>query len=141
MANLSDKGMDEGDTVSIEYNKDMIPRAKAMRKAMTKHEALLWYRFLKDYPIRFQRQKTIGSYIVDFFCHKAMLAIELDGSQHYEEKARGYDAARTAFLQSLGIDVLRFPNAAAERDFAGVCMTIDREVRKRMANRQDKHEA
>lgn len=112
--------------MSLEYNKKMIPRAKAMRKPMTKHEALLWYRFLKDYPLRFQRQKTIGSYIVDFFCHEAMLAVKLDGSQHYEEHAKGYDRERTAFLNAAGIQVVRFSSEVVARDFGSVCMAIDR---------------
>ena len=116
--------------MSLDYNKNMIPRAKAMRKPMTKHEALLWYHFLRYYPIRFQRQKTIGSYIVDFYCHGAGLVIELDGAQHYEEHAKAYDDERTRFLQAAGLCVLRFPNAAIDHDFEGVCAAIDREIRK-----------
>lgn len=116
--------------MSQSYNKNMIPRAKAMRKPMTKHEALLWYRFLRDYTPRFQRQKTIGSYIVDFYCHKAMLAIELDGSQHYEEHEKAYDDERTRFLEAAGVNVIRFPNAVIDHDFAGVCAAINREIQR-----------
>ena len=118
--------------MSLEYNRKMIPRAKAMRKPMTKHEALLWYRFLRTYRPRFQRQKTIGSYIVDFYCHEAKLVVELDGAQHYEENAKGYDAVRTEFLSAAGIEVLRFPNAAVDKDFEGVCIAIERSVRARV---------
>ena len=118
--------------MSLEYNKNMIPRAKAMRKPMTKHEALLWYRFLRSYRPRFQRQKTIGSYIVDFYCHEAKIVIELDGAQHYEENAMGYDAVRTQFLNAAGIEVLRFPNAAVDKDFVGVCAVVEQCVKKRM---------
>ena len=53
---------------------------------MTAEERHLWYDFLKSYPVRFLRQKVIDNYIVDFYCHSARLIIELDGSQHYEEK-------------------------------------------------------
>ena len=115
--------------MSLEYNKNMIPRAKAMRRPMTKHEALLWYRFLRHYSPRFQRQKTIGSYIADFYCHGAKLIVELDGSQHYEEHARAYDEERTRFLEAAGLSVLRFPNAMIDHDFEGVCAAIDREVK------------
>ena len=116
--------------MSLDYNKNMILRAKAMRRPMTKHEALLWYRFLRHYPVRFQRQKTIGSYIVDFYCHEAALVIEVDGSQHYEAHAKAYDEERTRFLEAAGLRVLRFPNAAIDHDCAGVCALIDREIKK-----------
>ncbi len=69
--------------MSLEYNKKLIPRAKELRKNMTKQENHLWYDFLRIYPVRFQRQKTIDNYIADFYCHKAKLIIELDGSQHF----------------------------------------------------------
>ena len=57
-----------------------------LRKNMTKEERHLWYDFLRSYTIKFLRQKVIDNYIVDFYCHEARLIIELDGSQHYEEK-------------------------------------------------------
>ena len=52
---------------------------------MTKEEKHLWYDFLKKYPIRFNRQRPIGNFIVDFYSSKAKLVIEVDGSQHYED--------------------------------------------------------
>ncbi|MBQ7887400.1 MAG: endonuclease domain-containing protein [Clostridia bacterium] len=117
--------------MSLEYNKKMIPRAKELRKPMTRQERHLWYDFLKDYSPCFQRQKTIGSYIVDFYCHEAALVIELDGSQHYEARAKAYDDERTRFLEAAGLEVLRFTNASVDRDFAGVCMMIERFVHMR----------
>ena len=66
-----------------EYNKVNIPLAKTLRKNMTPWERKLWYEFLRSYPIRFQRQKAIGNYIVDFYCAKVGLVIELDGGGHY----------------------------------------------------------
>ena len=108
------------ENVSLEYNKKMIPRAKELRKAMTKQERHLWYDFLKDYSPRFQRQKTIGSYIVDFYCHEAALVMELDGSQHDEARAKAYDDEQTQFLEAAGLSVLRFPNAMIDRGFTGV---------------------
>ena len=62
-----------------EYNKANIPLAKTLRKNMTPWERKLWYEFLRNYPIRCQRQKAIGNYIADFYCAKAKLVIELDG--------------------------------------------------------------
>ena len=69
--------------MSLQYNKKLVPRAKELRRDMTKHEKHLWYDFLSKFPIRFQRQKTIGSFIVDFYCLTANLVIECDGGQHY----------------------------------------------------------
>ena len=117
--------------MSLEYNRKMIPRAKDLRREMTREERKLWYGFLREYPVHFQRQKTIGSYIVDFFCHQALLVVELDGSQHYDQHGIGYDRARTEFLESAGIQVIRIPNASIRYDFEGVCSMIDAEVKRR----------
>jgi len=78
------------------YNPQLVPFAEELRTAMTKEERHLWYDFLKHYPIRFSRQKVLGSYIVDFYSAKAGLVIELDGSQHYEENGLFKDAERSA---------------------------------------------
>ena len=64
------------------HNKNLVSNAKELRKNMTKEERHLWYDYLRYKDIRFVRQKTIGNYIVDFYCAKANLVIELDGSQH-----------------------------------------------------------
>ena len=53
---------------------------------MTPWEKKLWYQFLRDYPVRFQRQKAIGNYIADFYCAKARLIIEVDGKEHFEKR-------------------------------------------------------
>ena len=107
------------------YNKDLIPFAKNLRKNMTKEERHLWYDFLRDYPVRFVRQKVLGKFIVDFYCAKAKLVIELDGSQHYEPAKKALDANRTAFLKGYGLTVVRIPNNAVTENFRGVCDYID----------------
>ena len=117
----------------LRYNGNLIENAKALRKNGTKQEKHLWYDFLCKYPVRFQRQKTIGSYIVDFYCCKAQLVIELDGSQHYEENAKRYDTVRTEYLESLGLRVLRLLNSDVDRHFEGVCGLIDKTVKERIA--------
>jgi len=91
----------------------------------------LWYQFLRRYPKQFRRQYIIGSYIVDFYCHKAKLVIELDGSQHYSAQEMQYDALRTCYLDSLGIKVLRFSNLDVQREFRSVCEMIDIVVKER----------
>ena len=92
---------------------------------MTKEERKLWYCFLSEYPVRFIRQKVIGNYIVDFYCAKAQLAIELDGSQHYEDEGMENDRKRTEYLEDKGIRVLRIPNNEVNENFEGVCQYID----------------
>ncbi|MBQ7759750.1 MAG: endonuclease domain-containing protein [Acidaminococcaceae bacterium] len=118
----------------ITYNKKLIPRAKELRKNMTKHERHLWYDFLKNYPIPFQRQKTIKSFIVDFYCFKAHLVIELDGSQHYSEEGLAYDSERDTILKACDLKVLRFSNRDIDEHFESVCQAIDTVV-KEMVNK------
>lgn len=114
------------------YNQKLTSLAKQLRKSMTKEERHLWYDFLRDYPIRFYRQKVLGRYIVDFYCAKAHLVLELDGSQHFEPAGVRYDEERTKYLQQFQLDVLRIPNNAVMDNFSGVCQWIDNEVRKRI---------
>ena len=71
------------------HNKQLVPLAKQLRKEMTKEERHLWYDFLRAYPVRFSRQKVLGKYIADFYSAEAKLVIELDGSQHYEDRSGG----------------------------------------------------
>lgn len=112
-----------------EYNKSNIPLAKELRKNMTPWERKLWYNFLREYPLRFQRQKAIGDYIVDFYCAKARLVIELDGSGHYTEEQEQKDKIRTKTLEGMNLTVLRICNPDIDRDFGGVCAHIDAAVK------------
>ena len=73
------------------YNPQLTPLAQKLRREMTKEERHLWYDFLKDLPATFNRQKVIGNYIADFYCASSKLVIELDGSQHFEEKGVAAD--------------------------------------------------
>ena len=113
-----------------DYNKANIPLAKELRKNMTPWERKLWYEFLRSYPIRFQRQKAIGNFIVDFFCAQANLVVELDGGGHYYVKQQQADAERTRQLESMGLKVVRICNLDVDRNFRGVCAFLDDEVQK-----------
>ena len=104
------------------HNSDLTSNAKTLRKNMTKEERHLWYDFLKMYPVRFLRQKVIDNYIVDFYCHSARLIIELDGSQHYEEKGLLKDKIRTEKIEQRDLTVIRIPNNEIYRNFEGVCI-------------------
>ena len=115
----------------MEQNRNLTKRAQNLRKTMTKEEALLWYRFLCRYPLRFRRQYVIGNYIADFYCHKAKLVVELDGSQHYTPEEQEYDRKRTRYLEEQGLFVLRFSNLDVLRRFHEVCEAVDMTVKKR----------
>ena len=112
-----------------DYNKANIPLARTLRKNMTPWERKLWFEFLRNYPVRFQRQKAIGNYIVDFYCAKARLAIELDGGGHYTPRQAENDTIRTKELESMNLTVLRFCNLDIDRNFRGVCEHIDLTVK------------
>lgn len=110
------------------YNHNLVPLGKKLRKEMTIQEKHLWYDFLAKYPLRFQRQKIIGNYIVDFYCAKAELVIELDGSQHYLEHGIQNDLKRTTELEKKNIRVIRFSNLDVENNFEGVAHSTFREI-------------
>ena len=105
-------------------NSKLTPNAQNLRKNMTRQERKLWYEFLRKLPFRFRRQRVICSYIVDFYCAEKKLAIEIDGSQHYEEKNIIKDEEITEFLNSKGVTVLRYTNRDVDRNFSGVCEDI-----------------
>jgi len=100
------------------------PLARELRNNATRHENRLWYEFLKNYPVQFNRQKVILNYIVDFYCDAARLVVELDGIQHTTDEGREADAERTARLEALDIKVIRFSNAAIDIRLRGVCREI-----------------
>ena len=114
------------------YNEKLTPLAKELRKNQTKEERHLWFDFLRSYPVKVVRQKVLGRYIADFYCFKAKLIIELDGSQHFDPDACRKDAERTAFLEGYGLTVLRIPNNAVNQNFSGVCEYIDQQIRARL---------
>ena len=87
---------------------------------------------LRNYPVKWYRQRSIGSYIADFYCSKASLIVELDGSQHYEPDGMAYDLARTKALEEYGLTVVRIPNSEFRDNFNGVCEYIDRLVKERI---------
>ena len=76
---------------NVKQNSKLKNFARSLRSNMTEEERRLWYTFLSGYPVRFMRQKIIGGYIVDFYCSKAKLVIEIDGSQHYDDSGMLYD--------------------------------------------------
>ena len=111
--------------MSLDYNEKNIILAKNLRKNATPQENHLWYDFLSKYNVRFQRQKAIDNFIADFYCHKAKLIVEIDGSQHYTQQGSQKDNFRTEILEEYGLKVIRFTNNQIDTNFRGVCEYID----------------
>ena len=107
------------------HNPKLTENVKELRKNMTKEEKHLWYDFLKGYPVRFLRQKVIDDYIADFYCHKARLVIELDGSRHYTKDGILKDKIRTERIEKRDLTVLRIPNGEINHNFDGICRFIN----------------
>ncbi len=120
--------------MSLPYNKNNIKTARGLRKNATPEENHLWYDFLRKYRPKFQRQKSIDHYIVDFYCHKAKLVIELDGSQHFTEDGKDNDKSRTQALEAYGLKVIRFTNWSITSNFIEVCNFIDTTVKNESAH-------
>lgn len=118
--------------MSFPYEQKLIPRARELRKNMTRQERRLWYDLLRRLPVRFQRQKSTGGYILDFYCHEARLAIELDGGQHYTAEEIEYDAKRTAQLERSGLKIIRYSNTDIDKNFPAVCEDVSRQVKARI---------
>ena len=118
--------------MDYKHNPTLTQNAKNLRKNMSKEERHLWYDFLRGYPVRFLRQKVIDAYIADFYCASAKLVVELDGSQHYEDRGKKYDQNRTAALESRGLLVIRIPNNEVMKNFRGACEYIDMIVQQRL---------
>lgn len=110
--------------------------ARRLRRDMTRHEKHLWYDFLRYYPIKIYKQRIIDNFIADFYCHKARLVIELDGSQHYTSDGKSHDEARTEIFEQYGIQVIRFSNMDIDTKFEGVCSMIDKTIKERIQNDQ-----
>ncbi len=100
--------------------------ARSLRKNQTDPEQILWSKLRKRQlgNFRFRRQHPIGHFIVDFFCFKASLVIELDGGQHYEDSNIIYDQKRTEWLESQSLSVIRFDNNEVFENLDGVLQTI-----------------
>ena len=116
--------------MALPRNPKLTTNARSLRGEMTKEERHLWYDFLREYPCRFSRQKVLGKYIADFYCAKAKLVLELDGSQHFTDAGMESDALRTEYLEQYGLSVIRISNKELRENFYGVCEYIDTIVKK-----------
>ncbi len=116
------------------YNKDHKERARDLRAHMTDAERHLW-RHLRRKQIlglQFYRQKPIHQYIVDFYCPRAHLVIEVDGGQHFQPDHAEQDRERDAVLEQLGLETLRFSNRDILQHLDQVLATIHQVARQRL---------
>ena len=112
------------------YKPKLKKPSQELRKNMTDAERLLWskLRMKQLNGIMFSRQKPLGEYIVDFYCDKAQLVIEVDGGQHFTEDAIKYDKIRDEYLGSMGLTVLRFTNNDVMDNIDGVVAVIEQRL-------------
>ena len=114
---------------NLKYLKDW---RKELRNNLTPAEAAMW-KFLQNSQLdgrKFRRQHSVGNYILDFYCPSEKLAIEVDGNSHDDDSAQIYDKQRTAFLNSKGIQVIRFENAEVFESEELVCEEIRKHFKK-----------
>ena len=95
-----------------------------MRKNPTDEEKKIWYSLLRYVTPKFHRQKIIGNYIVDFYCPKLKLVIEIYGGQHNSEECLIYDEIRTEYMKDFGYEVIRIPNYDIIHEFQNVSIYI-----------------
>ena len=98
-------------------NHGLVDNARSLRREMTKEERHLWYDYLRHHTIKFRRQAVLGRYIVDFYCAKAKLVIELDGSQHYETQNQQADQIRTEYLEQFRRDSIAHCEYGGQPEF------------------------
>jgi very-short-patch-repair endonuclease len=113
-----------------EYDPKLKQAARELRKNMTDAERLLWSKLRKKQlkGLMFTSQKTLGRYIVDFYCYKVNLVIEVDGSQHYSTDGIEYDKVRDECLKNQELKTLGFTNLDVLENIDGVIEVIERNL-------------
>ena len=110
-------------------NRKRIEVRKQLRKNQTQEETILWSKLRNNQTNhKWKRQVSIGPYIADFYCWKKLLVVEIDGSQHLENKE--YDKERDLYFSNLGIRTLRFWNNEINTNINGVLLRIEKELEK-----------
>ncbi|MCL5611024.1 MAG: DUF559 domain-containing protein [Chloroflexi bacterium] len=110
--------------------KEKLQRAKELRREMTPAEKLLWQEVrAKKLGVRFRRQQVIAGFIVDFYCHKAALVVEVDGDIHDLQKDE--DARREKVLSEMGLRIVRFRNDEVVKELSAVVGKIKEFIHKK----------
>ncbi|MFH0888425.1 MAG: DUF559 domain-containing protein [Planctomycetota bacterium] len=108
------------------YNNKLKGLSRYLRKNTTDAEKLLWSKIRRKLlkGNQFYRQRIIGNYIVDFYCPKVKLVVELDGGQHYTDNGKSKDKTRDEYMRSLRLKVLRFSDIEVLKNINGVVERI-----------------
>lgn len=117
----------------IPYNANLKDYAKENRKNQTKAESLLWNLVLKNKQLqqyKFRRQKVISSFILDFYCPKLLLWIEIDGAYH--DEVQDYDNERELVIAKYGIKIIRFTNDEVEKNLEWVIIALKQAIEERV---------
>ena len=118
----------------------LFENAKKLRNKMTSAEEVMWMHLRKGINgYKFRRQHPIGSYIADFFCHKAKLIIEVDGSVHNNDEIKKNDFIRQSDLEKLGYTTLRFTNDEVSKQSETVLNKISEIVNVIINNKTSKN--
>ena len=112
----------------LPYNPELKERARELRSNPTPAERKLWYQFLRNFNYPILRQKPIDFFIVDFYCAKLKLVIEVDGDTHYTDVGLLYDKRRTEILEKYGLSVVRFSNNEVLNNFESVIYIIQQQI-------------
>ena len=111
----------------ITYNPKLKEYARQLRNNSTLSEVLLWQKIKnKALGVQFHRQVPLKEYIVDFYCHELMLAIEIDGDSHLYKY--NYDKKRQGELENLGITFLRFSDFDVKQNMFSVALSLEQIV-------------
>ena len=110
-------------------NKELIGNRRSLRNKSTKAEILLWH-YLKDKQLgnKFRRQHSIGNFIVDFYCPKTKLVIEIDGVSHFHDKIYFKDKIKEKYIQNLGIRIIRFEDKLVYKSLEKVLEIIKKNL-------------
>lgn len=116
----------EKDNMSLNASPEIFKRAQQLRAKMTEPEKLLWEKLKKNQldVYKFRRQHPILKFILDFYCHKLKLGIELDGKHHYSKDQKFHDQDRTQILNGFGVKVIRLKNEEVFNDIDNVLEKI-----------------
>ena len=117
-----------------QYKPQLKTNARTLRKNMTDSELKLWSRIRRKqiFGLQFYRQRPIGNYIVDFYCPRAQLVLEVDGLQHMQELAVRKDNYRDSYLKQQGIKVLRFDDLQVLRQLDAVVEKVYQTIASRL---------
>ena len=115
----------------LPFSSKLKPLARSLRANMTDAEQLIWSKVRRKQidDFQFYRQKNIGQYIVDFYCPKGKLIVEIDGGQHYENEGMKKDQERDRYLQKLGFTVKRFSDIDVLKNIDGVVERIHEQLK------------